>query len=224
MPLVWIAALACLALPLGALDLPSAAIEDDSALRISLRDEWFLDTQDRVMAKKTQVYTLPGGPRIQVRAEQSANEFAVVLARELTGPNGQGMGSFPGWAQGSWAYVRSRTDGSPLRILIYLRSDRSTYLQFKPLDGDRCQMDMVLYDAYISHSQPVGLPFERLLAMPLENIFAIMGEKFTRRYFDPDPANYRDLRQFMTNLRQKLPEISFRDDGAIDAQGNYVFI
>jgi hypothetical protein len=206
------------------LDLPSARIEDDSALRISLRDEWFLDTQDRVLAKKTLLHTLPGGGRIQVRTAQSADEFAVILARELTGPGGQGMGTFPGWAQGSWVYVRGRADGSPLRILVYPRSDRSTYLQFKPLSGDRCQMDMVLYDAYIIQSQAVALPFERLLGMPLENIFTIVGEKFKRHYLDPDPANYRDLRRFMDNLRQKLPEISFRDDGAIDSEGTYVFI
>jgi hypothetical protein len=211
-------------LPLGALDIPSAGIEDDSALRISLRDEWFLDTQDRVIAKKTQFHTLPGGGRIQVRAERSDDEFAVILARELTGPGGQGMGTFPGWAQGSWVYVRSRADGSPLRVRIYLRSDRYTFIQFRPLDRDRCQMDIVLYDGYIRRSLPVALPFERLLGMPLESVFTIAGEKLPRRYFDPDPANYRDLRLFIGNLRRKLPEISFRDDGAIDAQGGYVFI
>jgi hypothetical protein len=228
MYLVWKAALA-LALAflpgvLGAVDLPSAGIEDDSALRISLRDEWFLDTQDRVMAKRSQIHTLPGGGRVQVRAERNNEEFAVILARELSGPGGQGMGTFPGWAQGSWVYVRSRADGSPLRLRVFLRSDRYTYIQFRPLDGDRCQMDLVLYDAYITRSQSVALPFERLLSTPLETIFSLLGERFTRRYFDPEPGNYRDLRLFLTKLRQKLPDLSFRDDGAIDAQGNYVFI
>jgi hypothetical protein len=222
---VFVLALICsLGFPLGALDLPSAAIEDDSALRISLRDEWFLDTEDRVAAKDAQFHTLPGGGRLQIRAERSADEFAVILARELTGPGGQGMGTFPGWAQGSWAYVRSRTDGSPLRIRVYLRSDRYTYVQFRPLDEDRSQMDLVVYDAYISRSLPVALPFDRLLSAPLETVYAVMGEKFKRRYFDPDPENYRDSLLFMSRLRQKLPELSFRDDGAIDSQGSYVFI
>ncbi|MDR2177026.1 MAG: hypothetical protein LBP20_03165 [Treponema sp.] len=230
MRLVWQTALAvtlaCLPLSRSpaALDLPSAGIENDSALRISLRDEWFLDTQDRIMAKKTQIHTLPGGGRIQVRAERSNDEFAVILARELTGPDGQGMGTFPGWAQGSWVYIRSRADGSPLRLRVYPRSDRYTYIQFSPLSADRCQLDMVLYDAYIRRSQPVGLPFERLLSMPLESVFTVIGEKLPRRYFDPEPGDYRDLRLFLTKLRQKLPGLTFRDDGAIDAQGNYVFI
>jgi hypothetical protein len=230
MRLIWKTALVLLLaglpgfLPLGALDLPSADIEDDSALRISLRDEWFLDTQDRVMALRTRYHVLPGGGRVQVRAERNAEEFAVTLARELTGPNGQGMGAFPGWAQGSWSYVRSRADGSPRRILVFLRSDPLTYIQFSPLGGDRSQMDLVLYGAYITRSQPLALPFERLLGMPLETVFTVVGEKFKRHYLDPDPENYRDLLTFMDKLRRRLPEISFRDDGAIDARGNYVFI
>ncbi|MDR1445188.1 MAG: hypothetical protein LBI94_09955 [Treponema sp.] len=213
-----------LRLPLGALDLPSAAIEDDSTLRISIRDEWFRDTEDRIMAKEAGIQTLPGGGRLQIRAERSAGEFAVILARELTGPGGQGMGTFPGWAQGSWVYVRSRADGSPLRIRVFLRSDRSTYIQFRPLDGARSQMDLVVYDAYISRSQPVAVSFERLLSMPLETVYALMGENFKRRYFDPDPENYRDSLLFMSRLRRKLPELAFRDDGAVDARGAYVFI
>jgi hypothetical protein len=205
-------------------DLPSAGIEDDSSLRLSIRDEWFLDTPDRVLAKKSQVHELPGGGRVQVRSEATSAEFAVILARELSGPDGQTMGTFPGWAQGSWLYVRRRPDGAPLRILVFPRSDSRTYIQFRPLGTDRCLMDMILYDAYLSWSLPVAVPFEQLFTMPMETVYAAMGEKFKRRYFDPAPENYRDLRLFISRLRSRLPELSFRDDGAIDAQGRYVFI
>jgi hypothetical protein len=205
-------------------DLPSAGIEDDSTLRLSIRDEWFLDTPARVLAKNSQIHNLPGGGRVQVRSDATSDEFAVILARELTGPDGRTMGTFSSWAQGSWLYVRRRADGAPLRILVFPRSDNRTYIQFRPLGGDRCLMDMVLYGAYLSWSLPVAIPFERLLTMPVETVYAAMGEKFRRRYFDPDPANYGDLRLFINHLRSRLPELSFRDDGAIDAQGRYVFI
>ncbi|MDR2746385.1 MAG: hypothetical protein LBB77_02965 [Treponema sp.] len=210
--------------PLYPRDLPSAGIEDDSSLRLSIRDEWFLDTPDRVLAKKSQVLNLPGGGRIQVRAETTSGEFAVILARELTGPDGRTMGTFPGWAQGSWLYVRRKSDGAPLRILVFPRSDSRTYIQFRPLGTDRCLMDMILYDAYLSWSLPVAIPFERLFTMPMETVYAAIGEKFKRRYFDPAPENYQDLRLFISRLRSRLPEVSFREDGAIDAQGRYVFI
>jgi hypothetical protein len=209
---------------LSARDLPSADIEDDSTLRASIRDQWFLDARDRVVAKRAQIHSLPGGSRLQLRVETTAGEFAVILARELTGPDGRGMGTFPGWAQGSWLYVRRHADGSPLRIRIFPRSDPYTYVQFRPLDENRCWMDVVVYNAFISQSQPVALPFDRLLTLPVETVFATAGERFKRAYFDPDPDNYRDIRLFINRLRPRLRELSYRDDGAIDAQGRYVFI
>jgi hypothetical protein len=205
-------------------DLPSAGIEDDSSLRLSIRDLWLLDIPDRVLAQASQIHSLPGGGRVQVRTETVPGEFAVILARELTGPDGRAMGTFPGWAQGSWVYVRRRDDGQPLRLRVFPRSDSRVYVQFRPLGEDRCLMDLVLYDAYLNQSLAVPVPFDRLLTMPVETIYAAAGEKFNRRYFDPDPENYRDLRLFINRLRSRLPEISFRDDGAVDAEGRYVFI
>jgi hypothetical protein len=134
------------------------------------------------------------------------------------------MGTFSGWAQGSWVYVRSWADGAPRRIRLFPRSDPYTYVQFRPLDEGRSQMDLVLYNAFVTQSQPLPIPFERLLTMPVETIFTALGNPFKRRYFDPDPENYRDLRRFISRLRSRLPELTFRDDGALDSQGRYVFI
>lgn len=204
-------------------DTPTRKIEDDSSLRLSLRDAWFTAIPSRVLSQKAQVYTLGGGGRIQVRVEAGRDEFAVVLARELTGPAGK-TGTYPGWAQGSWILSRRRDSGVANRIRIFPRSDPYTYVQFQPLGGDKCQMDVVLYEAYVVRSQPLPIPFERLLSMPVEEVFSIAGDKFPRRYFDPDPGNYGDLRLFMTRMRERLPELEFLDDGAIDENENYVFI
>jgi hypothetical protein len=203
--------------PLAALDLPTHKIEDDSALRVSLKDSWFTEVPGRVMARPAFIHTLPGGGRIQVRTEAAGEEFMVILAREWNG-------SYPGWAQGSWILTRRRDDGAPSRIRIFLRSDPNTYIQFRHLGPDRSQLDVVLYDAYIIRSLPVPFPLERLLVIPVEEALASLGEQFPRRYFDPDPAWYGDVRSFMGALRERLPELSFRDDGALDERGRYVFI
>jgi hypothetical protein len=176
------------------------------------------------LAKKPLTHTLPGGGRIEVRAEAAGrDEFLVILARELrTGE--KGPGTFPGWAQGSWILSRRRDTGVPTRIRVFPRSDPYTYVQFFPLDAGKCRMDMVIYDAYVIRSLPLPVPFERLLTLPVEEIYALAGNKFPRRYFDPDPANYRDLRIFMSRLRERLPELEFQDDGAFDEKGRYVYI
>ncbi|MDR0555344.1 MAG: hypothetical protein LBG76_11205 [Treponema sp.] len=204
-------------LSVGALDVPSAQIQDDSSLRLSLVRSWFQEAPGQALSNRPFIHTLPNGERIQVRSEAERNEFMIILAREYNG-------GFPGWAQGSWILVRNREDGAQLRIRVFLRSDPYTYVQFRPLDGGRCLMDVAIYDGYIVHSQPVPVPFERLFVMPLEEVLRASGSRFPRRYFDPQRDDYRDLRTFITAVRRKLPTLSYRDDGAIDERGRYVFI
>jgi hypothetical protein len=201
----------------SALDVPTGSIQDDSSLRISIKDTWLTEAPGKVLEKSPFTYTLPGGGRIQVRAEGERGECLVILAREQEG-------TFPGWAQGSWILTRRRDTGLPERIRIFLRSDPYTYVQFRPFTGDKSLMDVVVYNAYVVHSQALAIPFERLLVIPVEDVLRTAGGSFPRRYFDPVPGLYRDLREFIALVRQRLPELRFRDDGAMDEEGRYVFI
>ena len=202
-------------------DLPTRQIEDDSSLRISIENSWFRETPGRVISKKPEIHTLRGGSRIQVRVDsygQNRDEFAIVLAREQNG-------AYSGWAQGSWVLIRRR-DNNPegSRIRTFLRSDYNTYIQFRPFTDERCLMDVVLYDAYLIRSLPVPIPFERLLVLPVEAALEAAGNRFPRRYFDPEPGLYGDTRDFITAVRSQLPALTFVDDGAINENGEYVFI
>jgi hypothetical protein len=154
---------------------------------------------------------------VEVRADAAGEEFVIVLARELTG-------SFPGWAQGSWALTRRRDDGSPVRIRVFPQTDFNNYIQFRPFSTDRCIMDVVIYNAYLVNSLPLPIPFERLYTLPLEEILGMARDKFPRRYFEPQLDAYRDVRAFIAGVRDRIGELNFRDDGALDEEGRYVFI
>ena len=199
------------------LDQPTRYIADDSLLRMALRDTWFTEAPERVLGRPYFYYRLPNADRIQVRAEAGRDEFMVILARELDG-------AYPGWAQGSWVLTRRRDTGEVSRIRVFPRSDPQAYVQFRPLDKDRSVMDVVLYDAYVVRSLPLPYSIERLMVVPLEEVFSIAGNKFPRRYFDPNPAEYRDMRAMINKIQEVLPLLSYRDDGAIDENGRYVFI
>jgi hypothetical protein len=149
--------------------------------------------------------------------EARGNEFMVILARERNG-------AYTGWAQGSWIYSRNYTTGAPERIRIFLRSDPMIYVQFRPLGKDKSLMDVVLYEAYVVRGLPIGIPLDRLLTIPVEEALAAAGNRFPRRYFDPDPRMYRDTRAFVGAVRKLLPALNFEDDGTIDENGSYVFI
>ncbi|MDR0452208.1 MAG: hypothetical protein LBH15_04125 [Treponema sp.] len=213
-----------LAASLWAADSPSSKIEDDSALRRSLKAGWLTETPGKVLAARPSVRTLPGGSRIQVRAEERGDEFAVILARELVTVEGRGSGDFPGWAQGSWVFARDKRDGRLVSIRVFPGRDPYAYVQFRPLGGGKSQMDVVVYDAYLVQSHPLPLTVERIMEIPLEETLRAAGTAFPRRYFDPYPGQYRDILALAARIREELPSLSFRDDGAIDDQGRYVFI
>ena len=216
------------------LDLEISQISDDSLLRLQLKDIWFTESPAKALAQRSSLYFLESGERVFVSTEESKNEFMVLISRELmsgsiaTDKNPavprQGTGKFPGWAQGSWMLIREKETGKPSMIRIFLRSDQYTYIQFRPFNNEKCLMDAIVYGGIIIRSLPVAVPFERLYTMPLNDILKLAGDKFPRRYFDPNPVYYKDNRKFVSLVRAKLPGLRFADDGAIDENGNYVLI
>jgi hypothetical protein len=206
--------------PASGLDVVIGKIPDDSGLRTSVKDSWLTEIPGKVLSKSRALYNLDSGGRVELRAEAGKNEFMVIFARELNGNSGL----FPGWAQGSWILTRRTNTGAATRIRIFLRSDYHTYVQFRPFTADKCQMDVVLYDAYIVRSLPLPVSLERLYTMQLNEALNLAGNKFPRRYFDFNPANYRDQRNFIAKIRERLPELQYADDGAIDETGRYVYI
>ena len=220
--------------PCWGLDLPASQIADDSLLRIRLKDSWLTESPDRVLARLPVIETLPSGESVEVRAVEGRDEFMVIFSRELTrgsvaadnataNPR-RGTGQFPGWAQGSWMLTRRKDTGDGTLIRIFLRSDQYTYIQFRPFNNEKCQMDAVVYGGYIARSVPIAVPFERLYTMQLNDVLKLAGNKLPLRFFEPNPAYYRDSREFIAQVRQHIGGLRFADDGAIDENGNYVLI
>ena len=216
------------------LDLPTAQVADDSLLRIRLKDTWLLESPDRVMARRAVLQTLANGERVEVRVEQGREEFMVIFAREMMSGRiaadnrpavaRAGTGQFPGWAQGSWMLTRRKDNGRAVLIRVFLRSDQYAYVQFRPFSGDKCLMDVVLYGGFAAQSIPLPIPFERLYTVPVNDVLKLAGDKFPGKYFDPYPEDYDAQRKFIAQVRLNLPDLSFADDGAIDENGDYVFI
>jgi len=235
MPVILLVILTLFIVPqVNSLDLPISQIPDDSLLRIKIKNTWLTETPNRVLARRTSTETLESGERVEVKAIEGKEEFMVILSRELF--NGRiavdnspavprrGTGQFPGWAQGSWMLTRRKDTGAGTLIRIFPRSDQYAYIQFRPLNQDKCQMDVVLYGSYTVRSLPLGVSFDRLYTMPLNDILKLAGDKFPRRYFDIELLNYRDNRRLVAQIRGSIKGLKFADDGAIDEYGNYVFI
>jgi len=210
------------------LDLPVSRISDDSILRLRIKNSWMLEAPDRVLSQPARRENLESGERVEIRTVEGKEEFMVLISRELTrgtdSANRIGTGQFPGWIQGSWMLTRRKNTGTPTQIKIFLRSDQQTFIQFHPLNSDKCLLDAVVYGGYIAHSIPVAVSFERLYTMPLNDILRLVENKFPMRYFQPDISNYRETRAFVAQVRSKLTGLRYVDDGAINENGRFVFI
>jgi hypothetical protein len=120
--------------------------------------------------------------------------------------------------------TRRKDTGAATLIRIFLRSDQNMHIQFRPFNEDKSQLDVVIYGGYIARSIPVAVPFERLYTMRLNDIMRLVSNTFPLRYFEPDIASYRDSRTFAANVRSQIGNLRFANDGAIDENGNFVFI
>ncbi|MCL2191105.1 MAG: hypothetical protein FWB79_03865 [Treponema sp.] len=212
----------CLALaawPAFGLDAPVARIVDDSAVRARAKDAWLLESPARVLSMPRAVHDLDGGGRVEIRAVGRPGEILVQFARQH-----HACGQFPGWAQGSWEFVRARNCGAIRAARVFPRSDSNTFVQFRPFGADRVQMDVLIYDAYVVRGQTLPISMDRLSVMPLNDILQMAGRRFPVRYFEPNPDDFRDQRRFVANVRERLPELRFADDGAIDHSGRFVYI
>lgn len=202
---------------LAAADSFVADIADDSSLRAEFAKTLFIDPPGGVVREKPRRLRLDSGEQVEVRVERAQDgSFSIVIAREYEG-------SFPGWAQGSFILTRG-PDGKANRARIFLRSDPYTYVQFRPLGAGKSEMDAVVYEALLVQSLPVPFSFDRLIAAPLGDVLETVERRFPRRYFDPEPSNYRGIRAMIGQIRKGIRPLVFADDGAFNEQGNYVFI
>ena len=205
--------------PSFSLDAPVARIVDDSLVRYRARSAWLTASPASVLAQPRAVRDLDGGGRVEIRAVGRPSEILVIFARQH-----RRYGQFTGWAQGSWEFARSRNCGAITRARVFPRSDPNTFVQFRPFGADRVQMDVLIYDAYVVRGQVLPVSMDRLSVMPLGDILRLAGSRFPVRYFEPNPDDFREHRQFVANVRARLPELRFADDGAIDHAGRFVYI
>lgn len=205
---------------LSAKDRKIAEISDDSALRLELAGTWFIQPPAEVLRRQPTIRTLPSGERVQIRAERGragANEFSHIIEREQNG-------AYKPWAQGACVLTRRLSDGEPIQFRVYLRSDPYTYVQFRPLGNYKSEMDAIAYDALLVQAQPVAIDFKRLLSSPLNKTLDKENVAAIRRYYEPEPDDYREKRALLGKIRAAVKPLEYGDDGAIDENGRYVYI
>jgi len=205
------------AVPYSAQDIPYYQISDDGSLRRSLIETWFTMPLSQVLKLQAKLFTLETGESVEVRVERGTSDVLIILARER-------QGLYPGWVQGSWIVYRNLSDGNVKKIRLYLRSDPYVYVEFRPQGSNKSVYDVVAYSGYVVYSRPLPVILQDIYSFSIKQVLDLLGKGFPKAYFDVDPAMYRDIRSFITQVRQYLPQLSYADDGALDDKGQPVYI
>ncbi len=186
-------------------------------MRVELDATIFRLAPRQALALKPERRILLDGNKVEIRVEQGNGEFMTVLARE-------GDGTFPSWSQGTWVLYRSLSDGSRTRIRFFPRSDPFCYIQFRPDGQDRTLLDAVAYEGYVVRSMILPLSLDRVVIESMNRVLMPVMETFPRRYFEPRPEYYADIRALSGAIRSRLGSLAYADDGALDENGLPVYI
>lgn len=130
--------------------------------------------------------------------------------------------------RGSWILYRALNDGSPQKIQIFPTNDKNVILEFTPAQGaltkEKTFASIYLYGAKIANKIPLGFPINRLYVLSLEEIKKLTQNSIPWEFFSPNEILYGQVASAVAEIREKLPQLVYLEDGAFDENAYPVFI
>ena len=161
-----------------------------------------------------------GSSRFRLYAiKQGEHVYAIAAALGPEDGNGEG----PLYAQGTWIVKRSARDGKMIQAKVFLRSDPGVFARIYP-DGDRSELDIVLYGGVVNREVPIAQGFERVCAASMAQIVQWTSSLASWELLEPRTGQYRDMRRFVAAVRARLSSLAYGEDGALDSSGSPVYI
>ncbi len=185
------------------------------------RDAMFAGMADPVLIRSGPARTVlrqSDGTYVLFRTEeQNGNDYYLFLHE--TGDD------FPLVSPGAYVIRRSRSDGDFSQVKVFLQYHPGSFVRIAPA-GRRSKMDVHLAGAQVYRDVPVPLPFSNVLRAPFERIKSATGAIVDWDMFDveTDIAAYRRVEAIVDSIRANLPGLPDTEDGAMDENGDLVFI
>jgi hypothetical protein len=202
-------------------DFPAGAFPDNWEARSSRKQDLILASRSSALSWKDKIYR-KGSSDARVSVVAQKENFYILFENKRGG-------KYSTYAQGSWVVKRSRSDGEFVQAKIFLKSDPGVFARIFPFKdptdrNDRCKMEIILYGAvaYQDILLPVG--FEEILSQPFSKIMEYSSAWVDWDFLSPDLELYREESAMVAAIRSGLKNLSYRDDGAISADGQPVFI
>ena len=210
----------------------SLGVPDSTVVRRAVADRWFSAPLDELRQMRAEIRVNEIGERFQVRLEENATEFVVIVAPEVQmkvdfytehGVETQLSSEYPGTADGAWLLFRDTATGKAKRIRWYMTRNSDVYVQFAP-DRTRTLGDFVIDGCYAARSVPVGCVFEQLYTTSFADVLKMTENSLPWRYAEIFPGAYTPKYKMINTIRRNLLRISYAEDAAYDENGKPVHI
>ncbi len=138
-------------------------------------------------------------------------------------------GQFAVDSAGTYVLRRDLETGTFEQIKVFLRDDPHYFVRLFPTQRDMTEMDLYLADTRIFRRVPVGMRFERAMLAPFSEVMSNTrrtvpwGELFPETDERTSRA-YGRVETMVERIREVIHDLPDAEDGAMDAEGNLVFI
>ncbi len=135
-------------------------------------------------------------------------------------------GEFPIWSAGTYIVRRRAQDGALDQIKIFLRSDPGFFVRVWP-DGDsRSVLSVYLAGVQLHRAIPLPIPIESVADAPFAELVTLTEHQIDWNYVFPEVEveQSRVVARMADRARSMLGTLPDAEDGAMDENGNLVFI
>lgn len=166
----------------------------------------------------SEICLLTGKP-VQISVVDKNDEFVYILFI-----NGD-RGGFKLPSAGSYVIKKNKLTGEIVQIKIFLNNDRETFVKIYP-EAEYSKMEFFLYGSRIHDNVKIPVKFADIPAEPFKKIVSASSYMIDWDLMkgSSDIRGSRVVERAVRLIRERLPYIKDRDDGAQDEKGDFVFI
>ena len=156
--------------------------------------------------------------RVKFQTRESEHAFYILFTNERAF-------TFPLYSSGSYIIKRSKESGEFLQIKIFLKNDPGSFLRIFP-HGSRSSMDIWLYNTRVQKGVIVPMEIEELAVTPLALLIERTKEAVRWDLIFPvvQYSLYDPVTEMVEKIRDSMEFLQDADDGAMDAEGNWILI
>ncbi|MGL1894536.1 MAG: hypothetical protein OCD02_23115 [Spirochaetaceae bacterium] len=132
---------------------------------------------------------------------------------------------FPVWSSGSYIIKKDLVSGNFIQAKVFLYNNENSFIRIYP-EQDRSRLDLNLFGQEIYTGVRIPVPFDKLMLLPISKILSLTKNKipWETMFTDIEYSEWTDVKNLSLEVQSLIPELGDNEDGAIDENGEYVFI